>query len=551
MNLQEKREELLFIPLGGTNEIGMNLNVYCYQGKFLLVDCGSGFAGEEWPGVNMLVADISFIKQNKENIVGLFLTHAHEDHLGGIQYLWKDLQCPIYCTNFTANFLKARFIEYRITDADIHVIKSGSSIQLGPFNVETIGMTHSAPEMQALMIRTSRGNVLHTGDWKLDNNPLVGPKSDLQRLKECGDEGVLALVCDSTNVFMEGHSGSEGDLKESLTNLIQDCDKLCVVTTFASNLARLDTLMKAAKQCNRKVILAGRSLHRMAKIAEESGYDLNFDDIIDDAQFGMHHRKDLLVIATGCQGEPLATVSKMINETHNIKLTKGDTIIFSSKIIPGNEKRIFHMFNEFVKRGIEVITEKDHFVHVSGHPAVDELRTMYELVRPEIAIPVHGEPVHIHEHIKLAKKFGVKNAIEVENGTVVNVNGSSPCVLGKVKSGYYGIDGDCMLPEYSPIFKARRIMNNSGVVVVNLVTKRGNLVADPVISYPGCLDENRDKRIMHKVSKQVSIEVKKKHGVYEKSECEKIVRSTVKRIIKNEIGKYPLIVVNICDIDNK
>ena len=547
MNLENHFNDLLFVPLGGANEIGINVNLYHYKGKWLMVDCGSGFADDYIPGVDMLVADISFIKKHKEDIVGLVLTHAHEDHLGAVQYLWKDLGCPkIYATQFTANFLKIRLSEYKV-DAEVTIVEPKRPFNVGDFNVEMVSLTHSAPEMQALMIRTGAGNILHTGDWKFDNDPVIGPVSDEELLKKCGEEGVLAMVCDSTNVFTEGSSGSEGDLRKSLLKLVKDCPKLVVVTTFASNLARLDTIIHAAESVGRKVVLTGRSLHRMVQAAQDSGYSFNSDNFVDDKDVSKYNREDLLVIATGCQGEPLAALSKMINDTHSIKLAKGDTVIFSSKIIPGNDKRIFRMFNIFVRRGVEVITERDHFVHVSGHPAVEELRRMYELVKPVIAIPVHGEAVHLHEHCKLAKGFGIKHAVEVENGSVVRLDKLAPAVISKVQTGYFGIDGDCLVPTYSAIFKTRRKMMEAGVVVATVFIRDGRLQGRPVVSYPGCLDEQKDMRIINAISKQISIEIGKMQGRYTKSDIDGLIRSIIRRHLRNQIGKNPLIMVNVQD----
>ncbi len=551
INLEEHKDEFLFLPLGGANEIGVNVNLYHYKGKWLMVDCGSGFAEEHMPGVDMIVADIGFIKKYKKDILGLVLTHAHEDHMGGVQYLFNQIECPIYATNFTANFLKIRLAEYNLTDkVELNVVAPGGKIDIGPFSVEMVGLTHSAPEMQALMIRTEAGNIFHTGDWKFDHDPVVGPASDEDLIRACGKEGILALVCDSTNVFTPGVSGSEGDLRKSLISIIKKCPKLIVVTTFASNLARLDTIIYAAKESGRKVVLTGRSLHRMIQAAEESGYEFNSDAFIDERDAHNHKREELLVIATGCQGEQLAAVSKMATDKHFIKLAKGDTVIFSSKIIPGNDKRIYKIFNIFVRSGIEVITERDHFVHVSGHPAIDELTRMYELLNPKIAIPVHGEPVHIHEHAKLARKIGVAHALEVENGSLVRLNEHAPGIITKVHSGYFGVDGNCLIPDHSPIFKVRKKMSEAGIVIATLIfDKEFKLLAKPVISYPGCLDDARDSWISNIVAKAVSAEIGKR-APKDRETVDHMTRSCIRKILKNEIGKVPVINVNLVNLGN-
>ena len=552
MNFKELYNELLFLPLGGSNEIGINVNLYHFQGKWLMVDCGSGFADDHLPGVDMVVADMEFILSRKKDLVGIVLTHAHEDHLGAIQYFAKDLACPVYATNFTANFLKIRLSENGLDKkVVIKEVKPGSKIELEPFSIEMIGVTHSAPEMQALMIRCAGGKVLHTGDWKFDPDPVVGPTSNEGMLKKCGDEGVDALVCDSTNVFSPKASGSEGDLRKSLVDLIAGCPKLVVCTTFASNLARLDTIIHAGMSAGRKVVLTGRSMHRMMAAAQESGYLQDAHSIFDERDISRFKREEVLVIATGCQGEPLAAVAKMAGNTHNhLRLARGDTVIFSSKIIPGNEKKISRMFNQLVKTGIEVITERDHFVHVSGHPGLEELKKMYELVRPKAVIPVHGEAAHIHEHAKFARSCGVPVAVEVENGSVVKISDSECSLLMKVNSGYLAVDGSSLLPDSSSIFKYRRKMRESGIVIATLVfDNNGKLFCRPVLDFPGCLDSAEDTDIIQDISSEIimllSKQIETKVKRFKNDDVEQVIRSVIRRTLKSEIGKIPQIVVNI------
>lgn len=552
-NIKTHKEELLFIPLGGANEIGINVNLYHYRGKWLMVDCGSGFADDHIPGVDMIVADISFIEKYKKDIVGLVLTHAHEDHLGAVQYLWHDIQCPIYATTFTANFLKMRLAEYPFAKKiPINEVKPGSKLDLGEFVIEMVGLTHSAPEMQALMIKTDAGNILHTGDWKFDDDPIVGESSNYEVLKKYGDEGVLALVCDSTNVFSPGTSGSEGDLKASLTDIISGCKKMVVVTTFASNLARLDTVIRIANKIGRKVVLAGRSMHRMVAAAEASGYLKDIANFVDERDVGRHPRDSLMILATGCQGETLAATAKMVSNNHqNIKLAKGDTVIFSSKIIPGNDKKIYRMFNSLVKSGVEVITERDHFVHVSGHPNVEELKRMYDLVRPQISVPVHGEPVHIHEHVKLAKAHGIKHAVEVQNGSVVRLNPDNPDVIAEVNNGYLAVEGNYLLPTDSTIFKTRRRMRDGGLAVATIILKKdGKLATKPSLIIPGCLDQESDHDLLAAITddlnEALSQAVNSKNS--KNVDIQEITKSHIRRILKAEIGKVPMILVNVISV---
>lgn len=550
-NIKNHKNDLLFLPLGGANEIGINVNLYHYQGKWLMVDCGSGFADDYLPGVDMIIADISFIERYKKDLLGLVLTHAHEDHLGAIQYLWSSLGCPIYATTFTANFLKLRLAEYDFAKTiKIHEVKPSAKINLDPFQLEMIPLTHSAPEMQAIMIRTEDGNILHTGDWKFDNDPILGKKADEALLKSYGDEGVLALVCDSTNVFNEGTSGSEGEVRKSLVDIIAGCPQMVVVTTFASNLSRLETLIHAGQMAKRKVVLSGRSLHRILLAAQESGYMKDIAPLIDERDIARFKRQELLVIATGCQGEPLAATAKMANNSHHsIKLAPKDTIIFSSKIIPGNEKKIFRMFNIFVRSGVEVITERDHFVHVSGHPAVDELKHMYSLIRPQICVPVHGEPVHIHEQAKLARKNGIKHAVEVENGSLLLLDPHNPRILSKVTTGYLAVDGNYLLPAESSIFRTRRRMRDSGIVVASLViNKNGSLSCSPILSMPGLLDSDDDAQLINMIKDDITetIEIQRKSkGSILNEQIENAIRSAIRKTLKHEINKSPIIIVNV------
>lgn len=551
-NIKNHKNDLLFVPLGGSNEIGMNLNLYHYKGKWLMIDCGSGFADDYLPGVDMIMADSSFIEKYKKDIVGLILTHAHEDHLGGVQYLWNSLKCPIYTTTFTANFLKIRLNEYDFSkNIKIHEVKPGSKINLEPFSLEMVPLTHSAPEMQAVMIRTDAGNILHTGDWKFDNDPVLGKKADEELLKSYGDEGVLALVCDSTNVFNKGSSGSEGDVRKSLVDIIAGCHQMVVVSTFASNLARLDTIIHAAGLAGRKVVLTGRSLHRMMLAAQESGYFKDIAPLISERDVSRFRREELLVIATGCQGEPMAATAKLASNSHqSIKLAPKDTMIFSSKIIPGNEKKIFRLFNIFVKAGVEVITERDHFVHVSGHPSIDELQKMYSLIRPNICIPVHGEPVHIHEHVKLAKKNGIKQAVEVENGSVVLLEPNNAKVIAKVENGCLAVDGNYLLPVESPIFKARRHMRESGIVVASVViNKKGLLAANPMLSMPGLLDPKEDMALVNLIKNDikelVTIQNKQAKKALSDEQVIEAIKGTIRKTLKQEINKSPVIIVNL------
>jgi len=413
-----------------------------------------------------------------------------------------------------------------------------------------VQITHSAPEMNGLMLRTKHGNVFHTGDWKLDPTPMVGPASDEAKIKKYGDEGILAMIGDSTNVFSQGHSGSEGDLRESLIKLVGDCKKLAVVTTFASNIARIESIVVAARANNRKVVMAGRSLWRVVRAAQDAGYLLDFEDFVSEEQFSKYPREQLLLLATGCQGEPLAAINKIASGSHrNITIKPGDSVIFSSKIIPGNEKRIFRLFNKFVRLGIETLTERDHFVHVSGHPNIEELKRMYELVRPTISVPVHGEHVHMHEHTRLARSWGIKHAFEMDNGVVLKLAPGEPEKVAMVKAGPLGVDGTAFLHADSEIMRMRRKMQREGIIIITLLLDDNGFVTKPVIFAPGVLDKKNDAEIFTVLEEEIEDVVKECYVLGKKQRSterlDNLVRGVVRKQVRRETGKNPSIEISV------
>jgi ribonuclease J len=548
--LKKNKDSLLFLPLGGSGEIGMNLNLYHYMGKWIIIDCGAGFADDYYPGVDMLVPDIEFIHTIKDDIVGLVLTHAHEDHLGAVQYIWPAIECPIYTTKFTASFLREKLKE---TDfykrVKIHEVDSGGAINLDPFTIDLMPLSHSAPEMNAMLVKTPVGNVFHTGDWKFDKDPLIGESNNEDRLAEIGNQGVLAMIGDSTNVFNPGHSGSEGDLRKSLIELISSCKKMVVVTTFASNVARLETIATAAQAAGRKVIITGRSLWRILSAAQEAGY-LKEVEFLDDSQMKNHPRDKILVIATGCQGEPMAQMNKIATNSHPaIRLAPDDSVIFSSKIIPGNDKKIFRLFNNLVLMGANVLTEKDHFVHVSGHPGCEELEKMYKLIKPEIAIPVHGEHVHMHEHARLALTWGAKKAFQITNGEIVKLAPGNPESLMQVPSGYYAIDGFYLVHSESDVLKKRRKLRDAGIIIISLIINgKKSLMARPTVTAPGSLES--DDEVLDIIADEIEevLFQNEKGGKIDTDRLDNIARSVTRRVLKNELGKKPVIEVLIQEI---
>ncbi|WP_339046341.1 ribonuclease J [Candidatus Mesenet endosymbiont of Agriotes lineatus] len=533
--------DFLFIPLGGVGEIGMNVSLYHYQGKWIMIDLGMGFAGSNMPGVDLIVADISFIAKKKENLLGIILTHAHEDHLGAIQYLWKDLGCPVFATNFTAAFLRSKLREFKLEDAvPINIVEQNESFILGPFDIEFINVTHSIPEANAIAIGTDAGKILHTGDWKFDSNPVIGATSNTERLKELGNQGLLAVVCDSTNAFTKTESQSESGVEDHIYNIIQECKQLVAVSLFASNVARIETICKIAKKLGRKVALLGKSLWRIVEVSQESGYLIDYE-FLDAREASRFSRDKMLLLCTGCQGEPLAASSKLAQRTHPMfQIQKGDIIIFSSRMIPGNEQRIHNMFNSFVNMGVEVITEDTKHVHVSGHPVREELKIMYSLTKPKISIPVHGEYIHMHEHGKLAQECGVSKSIMVRPGDVIDLVGAKK--IDSVQFGYFGIDGKFLRNPDGDVMKMRRKMQNAGLVVVTVIlNKKNKLLKDPVIFAPGVLDHQKDQGILRKVSKEVETAVLLK-------DLKKIrhkIRHSICSLLKRQLLKAPLIEIQI------
>ncbi len=519
LNLKKYKNDLFFLPLGGANEIGMNLNLYQLDGKWLMIDCGVGFA-DNVPGIQMMTPDISFIKSQRKDLLGIVLTHIHEDHLGAIQYLIQDLGATIYATTLGANFLKSKLSEYKLDKStNIKIISGEKNLKLGPFDLEFIGLTHSVPEMKALMIRTHKANVLHTGDWKFDPNPVVGEISEKDKIREYGDKGEIdAIICDSTNVLSEGHSRSEGELYESLKLLIEGRKGYVGVATFASNIARVHTIAKIAKAVGRKVVLAGWSLNRIHEVARKSGYFI--DDFADESNFisdreaKFYSKNEILVMCTGCQGEEKAAARKIAEHRHpTIKFRKGDLMIFSSKIIPGNEKKIFALFDSLAKQNIDVMTEKDHFVHVSGHPSRDELQEMYALARPTIAIPVHGEFVHTKAHCELAEQSGTKKSIHIENGLAVRISKKidENHQIGFVKSGYFGVDGHNLINLNSPIITERRKLQESGIVNISIaVNDELELLTKPKIVCVGSYDILSDQDASNFIQDEIKFILKDK-----------------------------------------
>ncbi len=486
-----KSDELVFLPLGGCGEIGMNMGLYGYKGSWLMVDCGVTFGDDLTPGVDVMVPDPAFIIENIDNLVGLVVTHAHEDHLGGVPYLWRQLNCPVYATPFAAGLLTRKLPETGLASAvPIHEVKPGGNFSVGPFDISLVNLAHSVPETQALAIKTSLGTVLHVTDWKLDSEPLVGPPTDEKALRQIGNDGVLALMCDSTNVFVEGRTGSEGPLRESLIDVVQNCKNRVAIACFASNVARMESAIHVAEATGRRVALVGRSLWRIAEIAKECGYLENCPEFVDARDIGYLPRDEVLMLVTGSQGEARAALARIAADDHpDISLAEGDTVIFSSREIPGNERAIGRLRNQLARLNVEVINERDAFVHVSGHPAREELQQLYDWVKPPVLIPIHGEARHLIEHCKFGRENGIPVTAMAENGEMLRLAPGEPKILAQVQSGRYAVDGRRLVPVEGDVVRARRRMTFSGVAVATVVLDEdGELIKTPQLSAPGIVD---------------------------------------------------------------
>ena len=486
------KDELLFCPLGCSGEIGMNMNLFAYgkpgEHKWIMVDIGVTFADDTIPGVDLIYPDPGFIVDKKEDLLGIILTHAHEDHIGAIALLWPQLKCKIFATPFTAVLIKEKFKEKNIDITNhLKIVQLNGTVNLEPFKIEYITLTHSILEPNGLRIETPAGIILHTGDWKIDPEPLIGEKTNSNRLKEVGKEGVLAMICDSTNVFSMGKAGSELDVRKSLLNIMSSLKKRIVMASFASNVARMETAFYCAEKTGRQISLVGRSMHRIFKAARQCGYLKNVIEPIDAREAKKISREKIVYLCTGSQGEPMAALMRIASYTHpDVFIEKDDTVIFSSKIIPGNEKKLFKLQNQLVKDGIEVISEESEFVHVSGHPNRDDLREMYDWVKPNCVIPVHGEHRHMIEHMKFAHEMKVPHPVQVQNGDIVKLFPGKPHVFDKAPSGRLYLDGNMSVEEDSQSIKDRKNLSANGYMEVTiLISQKGNIHKRPVLTFRG------------------------------------------------------------------
>ena len=539
------KNELLFLALGGSDEIGMNVNLYGCQGKWLMVDLGITFSGNDYPGVEIILPDLEFIEERRKDLLGIVLTHGHEDHIGAVPYLAADLGVPLYATPFTAGLIRGKLDEEGLADeVDLRILPMEGAVQIGPFGCELVPLAHSIPEMSAVLIDTPYGRIFHTGDWKLDEDPVLGTPSTAARLTAIGDAGVLALVCDSTNVFNATASGSEGSVYPDLLDQVRKAKGRVVVTSFASNVARLQTLANVARETGRKLCMAGRSLHRIMTVAQANGYLKNLPDLVDmDAVEGLR-RNEVLVVATGGQGEARAALGRIAEGSHPIKLEEGDTVIFSSRQIPGNEVAIGKVMNQLARRNIRMVTEKQAHVHVSGHPARPELAALYGWLRPQILLPVHGERRHMAEQARFGLAQGVPQAIVQSNGDVVRLAPDGPDIVGHERTGRLILDGDVILPADGATMGERRKVAIHGVMSVAVaLSSTGRVIGAPSCRLLGVPVEEDRAAFLEEASAAAKKAAQSGEG--NEDRLREAIRLGVRRVATEWTGKKPIVEVHL------
>jgi ribonuclease J len=551
-------DELVFLPLGGSGEIGMNLNAYGYgpadERQWIVVDIGVTFGREDTqPGVDLILPDPTFLEAERANILGIVLTHAHEDHIGALGWLWPKLKAPCYATPFTAALIREKLKERGLLDkVPLKEIPLKGHLQLGAFEIDFVTLTHSIPEPNGLAIRTPLGLVWHTGDWKIDPDPLIGETTDEAKLRAMADEGVLAMVCDSTNVFVEGTAGSEAEVRARLVEVIGKCTGRVAVTAFASNVARVETTLHAARACGRTPCLVGRSMHRIFAAAQGVGLLRDAPRIVEEEEAASLPPGKVLYLCTGSQGEARAALSRIARGDHrNVSLRQGDTVIFSSRVIPGNEMAIHALYNQFLERGVRLITADDeHLIHVSGHPARDELRQMYAWARPRIAVPVHGERRHLLEHVKLAQELQIPEAIAPSNGDLIRLAPGPAAVIDEVPAGRLYVDGGVMIEAEDDALKDRRRLAAEGAVNVSLaLNAKHAILAGPNVNVRGLAmaDEEEFELALEELERAAE-------GAYQKlshsdrqddDAVEANLMRAVRRAAERLWGKRPLVDVSV------
>jgi ribonuclease J len=552
-----KKEELIFCPLGGSGEIGMNMNLYAYgtekNQKWIIVDMGVTFADDSIPGIDLIFPDPGFILDKKEDLLGIILTHAHEDHIGAVVHIWPNLKCKIYATPFTSVLIQEKFKEKKIDISKyLNIVPLNSKIQLGAFEIDFVTLTHSILEPNGLSITTPAGTILHTGDWKIDPNPLIGGNIDEKKLKEIGEKGVSAMICDSTNVFNPGRAGSESDVRESLLKIMETKLNRILVTSFASNVARMESIFYCAKKTERSICLVGRSMQRIYKAARKCGYLGNLIKPIEPKKTKNVSKNKILYLATGSQGEPMGAMNRIINGIHpEVFLESGDCVIFSSKIIPGNEKKLYQLQNLIVKNDIEIITEENAFVHVSGHPNREDLKDMYKWVKPKCIIPVHGEHRHMKEHVTFAKEMQIPKTLLIENGDIVKIlPGDEPQIIDKAPSGRLYLDGNLSVDIESQSIKERKNISINGYLEITLIISNNGKVKKPIISFKGIPESNENENFIFDMEDEI-FSICKTFSLQSKNQEKNLIetiKQNCRRIVKDKTGKKPFTNINIARI---
>ena len=537
-------DELIFLALGGSGEIGMNVNLYGCRGKWLMVDCGLTFGDHDYPGIDLVLPDLDFIERRRRDLVGLVLTHGHEDHIGAIPYLAADLKVPIYATAFTAGLVAGKLEEEGLTgQVQLRIVEQTAELDLQPFRVTYVPVAHSIAEANALLIETPHGRVFHTGDWKIDDTPVLGNRTSPERLTAIGDEGVLALVCDSTNAFNDAVSGSEADVYDGLLKTVADAPGRVLVTTFASNAGRLDTIGRVAEATGRRIALAGRSVERNIKVAKATGYLRDFPEPVRYDEAMRLPRSELLIIGTGGQGEPRAALGRIAAGNHELKLGNGDTVIFSSRQIPGNENAVGRIMNQLSGLGVVTVTDRQAHVHVSGHPGRPELKRMYDWIRPELLIPVHGEPRHLRQQARFGEANGIPRAIVQENGDAIRLAPGEPKKVGEERVGKLVLDGDVILPADGTTINERRRMSYGGVIAVSIaLDRRGALLGEPLVRPLGVPVEEDRADFIRDAADMAARAVGPR---MDEEKLREAVRLAVRRCATAWTGKKPLVEVMV------
>ena len=551
------KEELLFCPLGGSGEIGGNMNLYAYgkedNQKWIIVDMGVSFADDSVPGVDLIMPDAGFIIDKKDDLLGIVLTHAHEDHIGAVVHIWPHLKCKIYATPFTAALIIEKFKEKKIDISSfLEVVPLNSKIKLEHFEIDFVTLTHSILEPNGLSITTPLGTILHTGDWKIDPNPLIGSQIDEKKLKSIGNSGVSVMICDSTNIFSPGRAGSESEVRDSLLRIMELKTKRILVTAFASNVARMESIFYCAKKTGRNICLVGRSMQRIYKAAKKCGYLKGVIEPLEPKDAKKVPKNKILYLATGSQGEPMGAMNRIVNGTHpDVKLEDADCVIFSSKIIPGNEKKLYYLQNLIVKNKIEMISEENAFVHVSGHPNREDLKDMYKWVKPQCVIPVHGEHRHMAEHVSFAKEMQIPKSLLIENGDIIKLlPGNKPEIIDKAPSGKIYLDGSVNVETDSQSIKDRKNLSINGYLEITLIVSNNGNIKKPVISYKGIPEKNEDNNFIFDMEDEI-MNICRTFAMDNKKQQQNLIetlKQNCRRIVREKTGKKPFTNINIARI---